>query len=88
MQDIQQIIEELSFEKKVSLLSGKDLWHTVDIDHLDIPHFEFRMALMASVVHLEILNPHQPALRLVLRLVQLGTRTLSGMLARLLEKKQ
>lgn len=37
MQDIEQIIGQLSFEEKVSLLAGRDLWHTVSIDRLAIP---------------------------------------------------
>ncbi|KAK6462023.1 beta-glucosidase [Scheffersomyces coipomensis] len=35
--DIESLIEELTVEEKLSLLAGKDFWHTVPIDRLDIP---------------------------------------------------
>lgn len=35
--DIDTLIEELTLEEKVSLLAGKDFWHTVPIPRLGIP---------------------------------------------------
>ncbi|KAK6203611.1 beta-glucosidase [Scheffersomyces amazonensis] len=35
--DIEKLIEELTIEEKLSLLAGKDFWHTVPIERLDIP---------------------------------------------------
>lgn len=32
-----RLIEEMTFEEKISLLAGKDLWHTTSIDRLGIP---------------------------------------------------
>ncbi|QRN84020.1 glycoside hydrolase family 3 C-terminal domain-containing protein [Chloroflexota bacterium] len=36
MLDIGQLIEQLSFEEKISFLAGQDLWHTVGLDQLAI----------------------------------------------------
>ena len=35
--DIEYLIEQLTIEEKVSLLAGKDFWHTQNIDRLNIP---------------------------------------------------
>ncbi|KAK6457472.1 beta-glucosidase [Scheffersomyces xylosifermentans] len=35
--DIEQLIEDLTIEEKISLLAGKDFWHTMNIDRLNIP---------------------------------------------------
>jgi len=35
--DIEKLIEQLTLEEKCQLLVGKDSWHTINIDRLDIP---------------------------------------------------
>ena len=37
MRDRQKLLRQLTFEEKVSLLAGADLWHTVPIERLGIP---------------------------------------------------
>ena len=37
MSDWQELLSQLTFEEKVSLLAGADLWHTVPIERLGIP---------------------------------------------------
>lgn len=37
MLDIENLIEQLTLEEKISLLAGKDFWHTVPIPRLNIP---------------------------------------------------
>lgn len=34
---IEQLISQMTFEEKVSLLAGKDMWHTVAVERLGIP---------------------------------------------------
>jgi CheY-like chemotaxis protein len=34
---IEQLIAQMTFEEKVSLLAGKDMWHTVAVERLGIP---------------------------------------------------
>lgn len=35
--DVEALLEQLTLEEKISLLAGKDFWHTVPIPRLDIP---------------------------------------------------
>ncbi|KAG2731630.1 hypothetical protein G9P44_005217 [Scheffersomyces stipitis] len=35
--DVERLIEELTIPEKISLLAGKDFWHTVPIERLNIP---------------------------------------------------
>lgn len=35
--DIEYLLKELTLEEKISLLAGKDFWHTVDVPRLNIP---------------------------------------------------
>lgn len=37
MLDIEKTIQEMTIAEKVSLLAGRDFWHTVPIKRLDIP---------------------------------------------------
>ena len=37
MDKIESLFRKLTLEEKVSLLSGKDAWHTPEVDRLSIP---------------------------------------------------
>lgn len=40
------IIEQMTIEEKAVMLSGKNMWETVNHDHLGIPSIFWRMDLM------------------------------------------
>lgn len=35
--NVEQLLEELTLQEKISLLAGKDTWSTQNIERLDIP---------------------------------------------------
>ena len=37
MKNIEELVQQMTLEEKISLLAGVDLWHTVSIERLGIP---------------------------------------------------
>ena len=45
--DLKSLIEKLTLEEKLQLLTGKNNWETVAVERLGIPSILYRTALMA-----------------------------------------
>lgn len=39
--NVNKVLNELTLNEKISLLSGKDMWHTVPIERLGIPSIRY-----------------------------------------------
>ena len=52
MIDIDKIVNELTLEEKISLLSGFNSWYTNKIERLDIPSIKMSDGPNLSLIHI------------------------------------